>query len=414
MPKDRGQLLTDPDMRVRGFANLWAIGDCARIVNAYDGQASPPTGQFAERQGRQAAENILRVQQGASTKPFSFKPLGQLCGIGERNAVAEIFGVRLSGFPAWWIWRTVYLLKTPSWSRRAKVAFDWTWDLFFPRDLAHPRVDQTERIGRAHYRPGDFIFIEGASATSFYVIEEGEVEVLGRDAGGQEHLIAVCGPGEFFGEIALLEQTARIGSVRARTAVEVLVMGKDVFSRISGALTPFRDLVAQALRWRRPRLNRQLVHVWAALERRPLRTFMEPVPRHRLSPENTLEDTVRMFDQDAVEYLNVLNGDGQLEGVVTRNELFEAVATGKDSSITVREFMCADPVMVIPEDGCLLGGDLMNRHDIDWLPVVESKDNRRLIGIVRSERMLRWLVAQFRVNSSAQKGAGEASPRILA
>ena len=111
VPKEGDRLLTDPDMRVRGAPTLWAIGDCARIVNAYDGQVSPPTGQFAERQGRQAAENIIRVLQGQSTRPFFFKPLGQLCGIGERNAVAEILGVRLSGFLAWSLWRTVYLLK---------------------------------------------------------------------------------------------------------------------------------------------------------------------------------------------------------------------------------------------------------------------------------------------------------------
>ncbi|MGE3780115.1 MAG: FAD-dependent oxidoreductase, partial [Pirellulaceae bacterium] len=305
--KERGRLLTDPDMRVRGTANLWAVGDCEHIVNAYDGQISPTTGQFAERQGRQAAENIIRVLQGRPTRPFSYKPLGQLCGIGERNAVAEILGVRLSGFPAWWLWRTVYLLKSPSWSRRVKVAFDWTWELFFPRDLAHPRVNQTERIARAHCRPGDFIFVEGEPAMSFYVIEQGEVEVLRRDPTGQHYFVGVLGPGEFFGEIALLDGTVRIGSIRARTTVEVLVMGKEVFSKISGALDPFRNLVAQALRWRRPRLNRHLSHAWTALERQPLSTFMEAAPGHNLSPEDTFEGTVRMFDQLAVEYLTVLD-----------------------------------------------------------------------------------------------------------
>ena len=189
-PKEAGRLLTDPDMRLRGVPNVWAIGDCASIVNGYDHLVSPTTGQFAERQGRQVAENIIRALQGQPTNPFFYRPLGQLCGIGERNAVSEILGIRLSGFPAWWLWRTVYLLKSPSWSRRIKVAFDWTWELLFPRDLAYPRVDQTERIARAHYRPGDFIFVEGEPAMSFYVIEQGEVEVLRRDAragSGRQH-----------------------------------------------------------------------------------------------------------------------------------------------------------------------------------------------------------------------------------
>lgn len=394
VPKERGRLLTDPDMRVHGTTNLWAVGDCAHIVNAYDGQVSPTTGQFAERQGRQAAENIIRVQQGQATRPFSYRPLGQLCGIGEHNAVAELMGVRLSRFSAWWLWRTVYLLKSPSWSRRVKVAFDWTWELLFPRDLAHPKINQTERIARAHYRPGDFIFVEGEPAASFYVIEQGEIEVLQRDATGQQCLMARFGPGEFFGEIALLDGTVRIGSVRARTVVEVLVMGKEVFSTISSALTPFRNLVAQALRWRRPRLNRHLSHAWTALEHQPLSAFMEAAPDHRLSHEDTFEDTVRMFDQLAVEYLRVLDEKGYLEGIVTRNELFEAFAQGKKPLTKVRDFMRTDPVAVTPDEMSLMAGDLMNKHDIDWLPVVESKEDRRLIGIVRSEKMLRWLVEQ--------------------
>lgn len=226
------------------------------------------------------------------------------------------------------------------------------------------------------------------------MIEQGEVEVFRRDATGQQRLMTVFGPGEFFGEIALLDGTVRIGSVRARTAVGVLVMGKEVFSQISGSLTPFRNLVAQALRWRRPRLNRHLSHAWTALERQPLFAFMEAVPDHRLSPEDTFESTVRMFDRLAVEYLSILDDKGRLGGIVTRNELFEAFVQGKKPSTKVRDFMRADPVTVIPNDMSLMAGDLMNKHDIDWLPVVESREDRRLIGIVRSEKMLRWLVEQ--------------------
>src|SRR5882757_42718 len=71
-PKEKGRLLTEPDMRLRGRANAWAIGDCASILNAQDNQPSPPTGQFAERQGRQCADNIVRVIRDQPTRPFSF------------------------------------------------------------------------------------------------------------------------------------------------------------------------------------------------------------------------------------------------------------------------------------------------------------------------------------------------------
>ena len=393
VPKEGGRLLTAPDMRVRGLSNIWAIGDCAHIVNAYDGQVSPTTGQFAERQGRQTAENIVRVLRGQPTRPFSYRSLGQLCGIGERNAVAEILGVRLSGFPAWWLWRTVYLLKSPSWSRRAKVAFDWTWELLFPRDLTYPKVDRTERIGRAHYRPGDYIFVEGEPAVNFYVIERGEVEALRRDSEGRPKLMVVFGPGEFFGEIALLDGTMRIGSVRARTAVEVLVMGKEVFSQISGALTPFRNLVAQALRWRRPRLNPRLTQAWAVLEGQPISLFMEAVPDHRLSPDDTFEEAVRLFDRHALEFLYVLDKDGRLQGVITRDELFEAFAQGKTAATKVHDFMRVDPVAVTSKESSLVAGDVMNRHNVDSVPVLENERTRRLIGVIRSEKMLNYLLA---------------------
>lgn len=58
-----------------------------------------------------------------------------LASLGRRSAVAEIYGFKFSGFFAWWLWRTVYLLKLPGLERKVRVAIDWTLDLFFPRDI---------------------------------------------------------------------------------------------------------------------------------------------------------------------------------------------------------------------------------------------------------------------------------------
>jgi len=98
VPKDKGRIRTAPDMRIEGKTNAWAIGDCALIINAFDNKPSAPTGQFAERQGRQAALNLVRILKGEPTQPFRFKALGQLCSIGGYQAVAEMLGVRVSGF----------------------------------------------------------------------------------------------------------------------------------------------------------------------------------------------------------------------------------------------------------------------------------------------------------------------------
>lgn len=143
--KVKGRLETQPDMRVKGFENIWAIGDCAQIINSHDQRPSPATAQFAERQGRQCARNILRALGGVETKAFHFKAWGQLCSIGGHSGVAELCGVRLSGFAAWVLWRLAYLYKLPSVARRLQLAFDWAWLIVFPRDLAHLRTREARR-----------------------------------------------------------------------------------------------------------------------------------------------------------------------------------------------------------------------------------------------------------------------------
>ena len=149
--KERGRIINEPDMRIKGYSNAWAIGDCSYTINSHDGKPAPPTGQFAERQGNQTAENIIRVISGEETKPFSFNPIGLLCSIGGNNAVAEIKGIRISGFIAWFMWRGVYLFKIPKFSKKVKVGLDWAWDIFFARDLAHTKIQQTDTVAKAHY-----------------------------------------------------------------------------------------------------------------------------------------------------------------------------------------------------------------------------------------------------------------------
>src|SRR5258705_3445541 len=169
-------------MRPPLWPNLWAVGDCAVIINQHDGPPSPRTGQFAERQGTQCACNIVRALQGRPAKPFCFKPRGQLCSLGGRSAVAEFSRLRLAGFVAWFVWRGVYLFKLPSWARRFQVGLDWALLLLFPRDLSHLRNRPTDRATRVRYQPGDFIFQAGESRMNFYVLEQGEVEVVRHSA----------------------------------------------------------------------------------------------------------------------------------------------------------------------------------------------------------------------------------------
>lgn len=135
-PTPSGHLPTDTTMRVRGLDNVWALGDIARIPTGQTcGDYYPPTAQHAVRQGRHLAHNILATLTGRSPRPFRFRSLGTLVALGRRKGVAEIRGIHISGFPAWFIWRTVYLLKLPTLLNKVRVAIDWTIDLIFPRDI---------------------------------------------------------------------------------------------------------------------------------------------------------------------------------------------------------------------------------------------------------------------------------------
>ena len=392
--KERGRLLCEPEMRLRGFSNAWAVGDCARIVNTYDGSISPATGQFAERQGKQVARNIVRVLQGRNTRAFSYKPIGQLCSIGGKKAVGEILGVSLSGFLAWFIWRGVYLFKMPSWSRRLKVGFDWAWELFFSRDLAHLKADPTDRVGRACYHPGDYIFRREEPAANFYVIQKGEVEVLrARDGVEDAETVAVLGCGDFFGEMALLDDRPRRHSVRARTSVEVLVMGRKLFSRISQSLAPLRENLAAAVR-RRTSIWQNLPQVRSILEQEPLASFVEPLPTEPLKGNVTLEQVITLLNRKGLDFYYVVDEADRLTGVLTRTDLLRAMEAMASTPVAARphikveDIMVANPITASLEDSSVVMMATMREHGLKKLPIVESRDARSLKGYVRVERIM--------------------------
>jgi NADH dehydrogenase len=392
VPKERGRLLTQADMRLLGCDNAWAIGDCAHIVNAYNHEPCPATGQFAERQGRQAAANIVRVVHGLPTRPFTFRPLGQLCAIGGHRAVAEVRGLRLSGFLAWVLWRGVYLLKLPSWSRRAKVGLDWAWELLFARDLAHPKAQPTDRISRAYYQAGDYIFRQGEPAMNFYAIERGAVDVLQTTDGSEPAiLLNILGPGDFFGELALLNDHPHSASIRARTDVEVLVMGRHVFTHISSALASFHSLLTEAIQKRRTSLWQHLPMVQDTLSQYALSTFIEPLSAPSLKPESTFADAITWFDTNQVDVCYVLDDRNCLCGLLRRTDVFRAIERGAQHHMPVQHFMAKEPVAMTPGDSSLLAALTMRDHGVTRLPIIDRHD-RHLQGYVSAEKMLSVMV----------------------
>jgi NADH dehydrogenase len=145
LPKtDEGYVLCDPDLRVSGYDDVWAIGDVAANPDP-DGRPYPATAQHAVRQGRHLAGNLSRALAGRAARPFVYRARGSIAALGCRTGVARVFGIKISGFAAWFLWRTVYLLKMPGWSRRLRIAIDWTLDLVFPRETVQLGVHRRPR-----------------------------------------------------------------------------------------------------------------------------------------------------------------------------------------------------------------------------------------------------------------------------
>ena len=121
---------------------VYALGDCASITDPHTGKPYPPTAQHAIRQGKVAAKNIISSIEGKRKKKrkFDYKTKGMMAEIGKRAGVAELFGFKIHGFVAWWLWRTFYLSNLPTIKKKLKVMGDWTADLLFKPDVSMVRV----------------------------------------------------------------------------------------------------------------------------------------------------------------------------------------------------------------------------------------------------------------------------------
>ncbi len=134
---DKGRIVTDSRLRVQGFDNVWAIGDCAAVPDpARKGQPCPPTAQHAIRQGRVVGRNVAAAIGGGSPRRFTYKTKGVFVDMGRRKAVATTGPITWSGMPAWMLARSYHLAMMPGVGRRARLLVDWNIGLLFGRDTA--------------------------------------------------------------------------------------------------------------------------------------------------------------------------------------------------------------------------------------------------------------------------------------
>ena len=131
----RGRIVVDATMRSVSHATAWALGDCAAIPGP-DGRPYPALAQHATREAKHLARNIIATIEGQTPRAFVFRSVGTMASLGHTDAVARVKGLQLTGFVAWWLRRTYYLLQMPRWDRRLRIMLDWTVALFFRPDIS--------------------------------------------------------------------------------------------------------------------------------------------------------------------------------------------------------------------------------------------------------------------------------------
>jgi NADH:ubiquinone reductase (H+-translocating) len=250
--KERDRIVANEYLEVPGYPGVWAAGDCAWIIDHETGEPCPPTAQHAIRQARRLAKNLVATLTNELREPFHFKALGKLAALGHRSAVAEVFNFKVSGLLAWFLWRSIYLMKLPSLERKVRVAMDWTLDMLLPPDIVQLRTEHAAGFSREHFEAGETIFRQGDCGDRLYIVIDGEVLIVRSDANVPERVLARLKAGECFGEMALVGNSLRMATAKTASAVNLMSVDRDAFQSLFRHLPPLRGLVQQ---WIRERLE---------------------------------------------------------------------------------------------------------------------------------------------------------------
>ena len=241
---EQGRILVRRDFRADGFENIWAIGDCALIPmteTASDREDfAPPTAQFAVREAKHLAQNVVAALQNRSLKNFHYSSKGSLASLGAGRGVAEVYGIKLTGRLAWLLWRVYYISFLPGTQTRISVLWNWLMDGFSPRSVVQINSEKPQDARYVLYRAGDRIYENGARSDGFYTIASGSVEITGIDPATGEETSRVLNAGDHFGERLLIGATRRIATAVAIEDTKVLVLTRDEFLKLAEGLPFFR------------------------------------------------------------------------------------------------------------------------------------------------------------------------------
>jgi NADH dehydrogenase len=375
VPTEKARIITDASMRVEGFENLWAAGDCAAVPMAVKKGAAkqehsesaampgspfapkkycPPTAQFAYRQGICLGKNLADIIKGASNPPrtFSFTGLGELASIGHQSAVADIMGHRFSGLIAWFMWRTIYLMKLPGLDRKVRVMIDWTLDLFFPRDITLLRSRPTEVLQEVHLVNGDIVFNAGEPAMSFYVVRKGKIDLKDNDG-----VVMSIGPGEHFGERALLhDRKWRFTAVAAEPTILVSLEAK-IFQAISSASVSLHEFFEHSSQQYLSRQQIEALKKTVPEEILKLKVcdVMTRTPIYFCTTD-TIAEALSTMVEHPFNSFPLLDPQGMLLGIITQSQVYDALKDGAITRESTADKLTPAPIPTIHYDTLIADG----------------------------------------------------------
>ena len=240
-----GRIKTNRFMQVPGQEHVWALGDAALIPLNDDPKDDPAdyatqTAQFAVREGYQLAANIVAKLKGQPLKPFAYKSKGSLASLGMSKAVADVYGVKMSGIFAWLLWRGFYLSFLPGVFPKIRVGLNWMINAVMPPNIVQLRM-RPPATRYIHFWKGDKVFEPGMLIDGFYTVIKGRFRLTIDNPDTEEHFEKEFGPGEHFGERILLKSHLRTGLVEALEDGLLLFTAQQDFRRFARAFPPLRE-----------------------------------------------------------------------------------------------------------------------------------------------------------------------------
>lgn len=344
---EKGHVSVDATGLAKGKTNVWAAGDCAMFPKA-GGGCCPETAQFAYRQGKLLGDNIAATLSGAPLKPFTFTGLGELASIGHRTAVAEIFGRHFSGILAWFMWRTIYLMKLPGLDRKLRVMTEWTFDLFFPRDINLLTPQYSSPTEDIHLEPGDVLFNAGEPAGSFYAVKDGRVDITESDG----DLVKSAGPGSHFGERALMEDHIWRYTATAKEPSTLVAISDRVFQKLVGSIGSLNKIFLKSADTYDS--ESEIQHVIEHLPQRARQGSVSDLMVREvacLGDATPLQEVLALFQKERHTSYPVTDAEGHVTGLLRRSDTLEWLKHHSlDSDVRVKDLPVKRPLYLRPDE----------------------------------------------------------------